>query len=169
MPPSTTEFFVWTTKLHVTREQARQIDEAIKRIDSSADFVRHYAPGNDTHGWIARPNDGTNGYNHVRARNAELVKIAESILIGPIRYTSVIVEHGAERGHYWFGRGATTTPEKVAKEHIEHGARCGAGLMRVRVFAGETHHTFQKKPLLDFDIDPRGKWDVATAIAQSTR
>jgi len=73
-------YFVWTTKKNVTRAAAAKIDKAVKAIDPSMDFVRHYAAGNDTHGWLERPNDGTNDYNHVRARNAECVKIAESIL-----------------------------------------------------------------------------------------
>lgn len=73
-------YFVWTTKKNVTRKQADQIDAAVKAIDPDMTFVRHCAAGNDTHGWLERPNDGTNDYNHVRARNAECVKVAEKIL-----------------------------------------------------------------------------------------
>lgn len=51
-------YYVATTRLHVTREQARQIDSAVKAIDPRAEFVRHYSSGNPLHGWIEMPNDG---------------------------------------------------------------------------------------------------------------
>jgi hypothetical protein len=73
-------YFVWTTKKHVTRAAAAKIDAAVKLIDPSMEFVRHYAAGNDTHGWLERPNDGTNDYNHVRARSAKCIEIAEKAL-----------------------------------------------------------------------------------------
>jgi hypothetical protein len=72
-------YFVWTTKKSVSRSTAAEIDKAVKAIDPSMGFVRYHAAGNDTRGWLERPNDGTNTDNHVRARNAECARIAESL------------------------------------------------------------------------------------------
>jgi hypothetical protein len=44
------------------------------------DFVRHYAAGNDIHGWLVRPNNGSNDHNHVRERTARCIAEAERIL-----------------------------------------------------------------------------------------
>ena len=52
MQTSNPSHYVATTRLNVSREQARQIDAAVKAIDSRAEFVRHYAAGNALHGWI---------------------------------------------------------------------------------------------------------------------
>lgn len=77
---NTGPYFVWTTKAFVSVAQAELINEQIEAIDPSMAFIRHYAAGNETHGWLERPNDGTNDYNHVRERSARCVKVAEWIL-----------------------------------------------------------------------------------------
>ena len=75
-----TPYFFATYQTKVTRKQAAEINKRIAAIDESASFVRHYAPGNDTHGWLERPNDGTNDANWRRARLAEMRAIADQVL-----------------------------------------------------------------------------------------
>jgi len=74
-------YFIHTYNCEVTRKQEDMINARIKAIDSDAVFVRHYAAGNHVHGWIERPNDGTNDYNIRRAKNAKLVRIADEVLL----------------------------------------------------------------------------------------
>ena len=73
-------YFFAIYQCQVTRKQAVEINRRIAAIDESAGFVRHYAPGNDTHGWLERPNDGTNDANWRRARLAEMRAIADEVL-----------------------------------------------------------------------------------------
>ncbi len=73
-------YFVWTTRRHVDRTLAAKIDNAIKAVAPSASFVRHYAAGNETHGWIERDNDGMNDANFRRKENEELIRIAVNML-----------------------------------------------------------------------------------------
>lgn len=62
------------------RERA---EKAIAAIDPSADIVVYHEPGTDrVRTWLERPNDGTNDYNYVRARNAELAAAVETELEG---------------------------------------------------------------------------------------
>jgi hypothetical protein len=75
-----TEYIAWTTKRQVSKKAAEQIRAAVAAIDPSMDFVRHYAAGNDIHGWLVRPNDGSNDCNHVRERTARCIAEAERIL-----------------------------------------------------------------------------------------
>jgi hypothetical protein len=67
-------------KCDVSRQQAKRINDAIRPIDPSMSFTRHYAAGNDAHGWLSRPNDGTNDYNHVRDRSQRCIDIADRVL-----------------------------------------------------------------------------------------
>jgi hypothetical protein len=75
-----TEYIAWTTTTQVSKTAAEQIRSAVAAIDPSMDFVRHYAAGNDIHGWLVRPNNGSNDYNHVRERTARCIAEAERIL-----------------------------------------------------------------------------------------
>lgn len=75
-----TTYFVWTTKAEVSRKAAADIDAAVKEIDSSMCFVRHYMVGNDTHGWLERDNDGTNTQNWRVANNNRCIEIAKARL-----------------------------------------------------------------------------------------
>lgn len=72
--------FLWTTRKNVTKAKARQVNKAVKAVDPSMHFIRHAAPGNAVRGWLERPNDGTNNQPATRARSAECIKIARSIL-----------------------------------------------------------------------------------------
>ena len=73
--------FLFTTQTKVTKAAAKRINKAIMEIDDSAQFVGPLSiPGNRTTGWIERPNDGTNDYNHVRARNEQMAEIARKEL-----------------------------------------------------------------------------------------
>ena len=70
-------YYIFTTTAKITKATAKRINMAIKAIDESADFIGPLSiPGSDTKGWIERPNDGTNDYNHVVARNNEMAAIA---------------------------------------------------------------------------------------------
>lgn len=61
------EFFIASTRRTVTQAAASRIDLAVKAIDPTASFVGPLSiPGNDTTGWIERPNDGTNDYGYRR-------------------------------------------------------------------------------------------------------
>jgi hypothetical protein len=75
-----TTYFVWTTKTDVSRKASADIDAAVKQIDPTMSFVRHYAPGNDTHGWLERNNDGTNDQNWRVENNRKCVEIAKARL-----------------------------------------------------------------------------------------
>jgi len=68
----------WTCE--VTEKQAAEINKLIKAIDADAVFIRHYAAGNNCHGWLERPDDGTNDYDHVRANKLEMRRIAGVVL-----------------------------------------------------------------------------------------
>ena len=83
-----TSYFIWSTQKHITEVQAAEINSAIKAIQNDADFVRHYAPGNPTHGWIERPNDGTNDYNYQRELNRKCAEAAKKILGLPVDHGS---------------------------------------------------------------------------------
>lgn len=73
--------FIFSTSTKITKAAAKRIQKQIKEIDDSADFVGPLdIPGSRTTGWIERPNDGTNGYNHVRARNEQMAAIARKEL-----------------------------------------------------------------------------------------
>lgn len=74
--------FVWTTKSEVNRKAAAEIDAAVKSIDPSMYFVRHYEAGNDTHGWLERSSDGTNDYAWRREKNNKCIAIARKALGG---------------------------------------------------------------------------------------
>lgn len=74
-------YCVFTTTYEVTKDAANRINKAIKAIDDTAAFVGPVSiPGNNTKGWIERPNDGTNDYNHVRERNSRMAAIARKEL-----------------------------------------------------------------------------------------
>lgn len=76
-----TDYFVFCTTHAVTKSAARRINKAIKQIDPSADFVGPVSiPGNHIKGWITRPNDGSNDYSHVCARNKRMAEIARKEL-----------------------------------------------------------------------------------------
>jgi hypothetical protein len=75
------EYFVWTTKRAHTKAQGLAANEAIKKIDPEAGFVSYCQPGNETRGWIYRPNDGRNDENSIRERNKRLITAAK-IAIG---------------------------------------------------------------------------------------
>lgn len=74
------DYYIRTYKCQVSVSQARRIDREIKKIDSGADFVRHYAAGNDIHGWLVRDNDGRNYENEVRCQHKKMIEIADRIL-----------------------------------------------------------------------------------------
>lgn len=70
-------YYVFTTTTKVTKAAAKRINNQIKELDPSATFVGPLSiPGNETTGWIERPNDGSNDYNGVRANNASMAEIA---------------------------------------------------------------------------------------------
>lgn len=70
-------YYIFTTTQKFTKAAALRINKQIKAIDSSAEFVGPLSiPGNQTKGWIERPNDGTNDHNGVRERNAQMAAIA---------------------------------------------------------------------------------------------
>jgi hypothetical protein len=75
-------YFISTYTVQVTRKQAKEINRRISQIDPKAAFVRHYAAGNHVHGWIERPNDGTNDCNFRRETNMQMKQIADKILLG---------------------------------------------------------------------------------------
>lgn len=75
------QYFILSTNSKVTKAAAKRINKAIKEIDDTAEFVGPLSiPGNQTKGWLERPNDGTNDYNHVRARNAQMAAIVRKEL-----------------------------------------------------------------------------------------
>jgi hypothetical protein len=73
-------YFVWTTTAEVTRANAARINRAVQQVDPTMGFRRHYAPRNALHGWLERPNDGTNDYLWRRDINAKCIALAESAL-----------------------------------------------------------------------------------------
>ena len=74
-------FFVFTTTAKVTKASAARINAKIKAIDNTAEFVGPVSmPGNQIRGWIERPNDGNNSYNHVASRNNQMADIARKEL-----------------------------------------------------------------------------------------
>ena len=77
-------YYVFLTTAKFTKITADRINRKIKTIDKTAEFIGLLSiPGNNTTGWIERPNDGTNNYNHVRSRNNKIVDIAIEELAGP--------------------------------------------------------------------------------------
>lgn len=75
------EYFVWTTRTKATKKQAREINRLVKEIDETMDFIGPVSiPGNETHGWLERPNDGTNDYAFRRDDNNLCVAVAKKIL-----------------------------------------------------------------------------------------
>lgn len=76
-------YYIFTTSKKFTEATAERINQRIKAIDDTAKFVGPLSiPGNRTKGWIERPNDGSNDYLHVRARNARMADIARDELGG---------------------------------------------------------------------------------------
>jgi hypothetical protein len=73
-------YFISSWTCDVTEAQAEQIDRAVKQVDPEMEFVRHYAAGDRTHGWLERPNDGTNDYDFRRESNQQARAIADEIL-----------------------------------------------------------------------------------------
>jgi len=70
--------YVFTTTAKVTKAAAKRINRAIKSLDESASFVGPLKiAGNQTTGWIERPNDGTNDYPERRKMNQVLADIAK--------------------------------------------------------------------------------------------
>jgi len=67
----------FTTQKTVSEASAKRINQRIKAIDASAEFVGPVnMPGNLVRGWIERPDDGTNAQNDVRERNEAMATIA---------------------------------------------------------------------------------------------
>jgi hypothetical protein len=73
-------YFVWTTNQCLSASEAERLNYSIKRIDPSAEFVRHSEPGNSIKGWIERPNDGRNDEVEIARRNALLRELAEAFI-----------------------------------------------------------------------------------------
>lgn len=94
-----TETFLWTTREIVTPETARKITEALQAIDPDADFTRFFQAGNETHGWITRPNDGTNDHNERRSQNKRLIETAERIIAGARKHSRQVVTWQSPRGN----------------------------------------------------------------------
>ena len=70
------QYFILVTKKKVAKTAAKKIDQLIKEIDSTASFVAPLSiPGSEVKGWLERPNDGTNDYNHARERNLRMAAI----------------------------------------------------------------------------------------------
>jgi len=73
--------YIFTTTAKFTKAAGNRIRKAIEEIDNTAEFTGPLSiPGNRTTGWIERPNDGTNDYGHVRARNERMAAIARKEL-----------------------------------------------------------------------------------------
>lgn len=73
-------YFIWTTKRRATSSQAAEIQRRCQKVLDDVTYVSHNAPGNDTHGWLERPNDGCNDYNSFRAGFRECIAIAQEVL-----------------------------------------------------------------------------------------
>jgi hypothetical protein len=74
-------YYVFSTTAKFTKAAAKRINKEIKAIDSSAEFIGPLSiPGNQTTGWIERPNDGTNDHNHIAHRNQQIAQIARKEL-----------------------------------------------------------------------------------------
>ena len=70
------QYFILVVKKKVAKTAAKKIDQLIKEIDSTASFVAPLSiPGSEVKGWLERPNDGTNDYNHVQERNLQMAEI----------------------------------------------------------------------------------------------
>jgi hypothetical protein len=68
--------YIHITRVKVTQDVADRINERVQAIDPQACFRGPLdIPGSDVGGWLERPNDGTNDYNHVRERNKQLAAI----------------------------------------------------------------------------------------------
>jgi hypothetical protein len=75
------QYYVFSTSAKITKAAAKRIQNRIKAIDNTADFVGPLSiPGSCTTGWIERPNDGRNSYGHVSARNQQMAAIAREEL-----------------------------------------------------------------------------------------
>lgn len=68
----------WTKQLPSGVRERVEAD--LESVDPSAVLVYTNAPGTTTRMWLERPDDGTNNYNNVVQRNAELRTIVESAL-----------------------------------------------------------------------------------------
>lgn len=73
--------YLFVTNRKFSKAAAKRINRRIRGIDPSAEFVGPLSiPGSQTKGWLERPNDGTNDYNHVRERNRRMANIAREEL-----------------------------------------------------------------------------------------
>lgn len=73
--------YVFSTRAKFSKATADAINEQIQQLDPSAEFVGPLSiPGNDTTGWIERPNDGRNDYQDISRRNREMADIARQLI-----------------------------------------------------------------------------------------
>lgn len=74
------EHFVATTRTALSKTAATRLDRAIRKIDPAMNFVGPVnIPGNAIHGWIVRPNDGTNDYDYQRALNRQAAELLSQV------------------------------------------------------------------------------------------
>lgn len=74
--------FIWTTDQRINTKQRKKIQNAITSIDNTVTLVCVNIPGNHIHGWLERPNDGTNDNNYQVEKNRRCIAEAERILAG---------------------------------------------------------------------------------------